>query len=51
MNLLIDLDQILIGKLGRATGMFLAWPKHSKLILVMEKVSFPDKAGFQYSEL
>ena len=35
---LINLLQILIGELGRTTGMFLAWQK--------EKTQFPGKAGF-----
>ena len=49
MNPLTNLHQlILIGELGRITGMFLAWFKNSKTrgLSFIQIVYFPDKAGF-----
>ena len=44
LNPLTNLPQILIGKLGRSTGMILAWFKNSKMSGLT-----PGKAGFQGS--
>ena len=43
---LTDLTQILIGQLGRTTGVYLAWFKNSKLSGSTSKGETLGKAGF-----